>query len=178
MQIKDFQETVVALEKENSELDKQINEERNLVDQTLRRVSISRGFKPKSQDADDEDSSVFDEAFSPPFLGFENPENVVVMDDGGPGTPKRLRESPEIKSNKKKNIHPEIGKYIWMEGLNDREMFLVKSKVNSSSGDFNYNVLNESKKKTKIDLKECNWDYASTSNKTSKVIVRHNSGKS
>ena len=52
----------------------QINEEHNLVDRTLKRVSMTRGFKPKSQDADDEDSSVYDEAFSPPFLGFENPE--------------------------------------------------------------------------------------------------------
>ena len=41
-QIKDFQETVVALEKENSELDEQINEEHDLVDRTLQSVYVQR----------------------------------------------------------------------------------------------------------------------------------------
>ena len=80
------------------------------------------------------------------------------MDD----TPKEKRvrpsDSPDM-CKKKSKVHPEIGKKIWIETLNGRENFLIHSKPNSKMGDYVYSVLSDSQNKSKVDLKDVNWDY-------------------
>ena len=74
---------------------------------------------------------------------------------------KRARGSTgDSPTSKKKGKFPQIGFKICISSATGKQIYLVHSKKNKKESDWNFNLINEEKKKMNYNLKDIHWEYA------------------
>ena len=94
-----------------------------------------------------------------PFHGFESLEvSNMEISSKQENKLKRNHSSPGTTQTKKNKRHPPIGSMIMIDAIDRKGVYRVKSKVSSSEGDFQYNLMKDNKVAT-FYLRTVDWVF-------------------